>query len=301
MGTRWIPIVALLAVGILAPLWFLGCTPSVASAVLQYPFHNLIRGCTPSVASAGMDAADEALPEKRITNSFGMAFLWIPPGTFMMGSPEHEPGRRENEKQHRVTLTKGYYMQTTEVTEDQWKEIWGSMDNAGYGRCGNCPVVDVAWYTVKRFIEKLNQRDKSNNYRLPTEAEWEYAARAGSTTRYAFGDDDGQLDAYAWYGANSKRTPHPRGRKEPNAWGLYDVHGNIYEWCQDWYGDYPSGSVTNPAGPATGTHKVFRGGSWDDRDPNRLRSAYRSRSSGSFNAIGFRLVRIPYQLTGLGR
>jgi len=144
---------------------------------------------------------------------------------------------------------------------------------------------------VKRFIEKLNQRDGGSSYRLPTEAEWEYAARAGTATRYSFGDDEAELPEHAWYVPNSSRKTHPGGQKRPNAWGLYDTHGNIYEWCEDWYGDYPSGSVTDPTGPGTGTHKVFRGGSWDDRDPNRLRSAYRSRSSGSFNAIGFRLVR----------
>jgi len=232
-----------------------------------------------------------------------MEFVWIPPGAFMMGSPEDEPGNRENEERHRVTLTQGFYMQTTEVTVDQWKAVMGNVGSADYWQCGSCPAVEVSWGTAQEFLKKLNERESGNSYRLPTEAEWEYAARAGSTTRFSFGDDDGKLDEYAWYSDNSGRRPHPVGQKAPNAWGLYDMHGNVFEWCEDWYGDYPSGAVTDPTGPASGTPfefqghenpglKVYRGGSWDHK-PEQLRSAYRSRSSmwGTYNAIGVRLVR----------
>jgi len=235
-----------------------------------------------------------------------MEFVWIPPGTFMMGSPEAEPGRRENEKQHRVTLTKGFHMQTTEVTGDQWKAVMGDKGRADYWECGNCPAIEVSWGTAQDFIKKLNELEGGSSYRLPTEAEWEYAARAGSTTRFSFGDDDGKLGDYAWYSSNSDRGPHPVGEKSPNAWGLYDMHGNAFEWCEDWYGDYPTGAVTDPTGPDSGTpvtgamgheypgHKVYRGGSWDHK-PKQLRSAYRSRSViwGTYNAIGVRLVRTP--------
>ena len=160
-----------------------------------------------------------------------------------MGSPSGESNRDSDEKQHRVTLTREYYMQTTEVTQGQWRKVMGS-NPSKFTNCGdNCPVEKVSWEDCQQFIQKLNGMEGTRKYRLPTEAEWEYAARAGTTGAYA-----GDLDAMAWYDDNSGGKTHAVGGKSPNAWGLYDMHGNVYEWCQDWKGNYPSGSVTdNPA------------------------------------------------------
>ena len=222
----------------------------------------------------------------------GMEFVYIQPGAFIMGSPLGEEGRNRDEMQNRVTLTKGFYMQTTEVTQGQWKAIMGS--NPSYFKeCGDdCPVDRVSWRDAQDFIWKLNHREGASRYRLPTEAEWEYAARAGSTTRFSFGDSDADLDQHGWYRSNSGSKTHPVGRKKPNAWGLYDMHGNVWEWCQDLYRDYPSGSVTDPTGPTSSSYRVLRGGSWRSglrslRSANR-NGAYRVRGGYS---IGFRLLR----------
>jgi formylglycine-generating enzyme required for sulfatase activity len=230
---------------------------------------------------------------KKITNSLGMEFVYIAPGTFMMGSPTNYVG------QHQVTLTKGFYMQTTEVTQEQWKAVMGS-NPSYYKNCGNnCPVEMVSWNDVQNFIRKLNQREGSDIYRLPTSAEWEYAARAGSTTAFANGGMtdagcgyDANLDAMGWYCGNSNKKTHPVAQKKANSWGLYDMHGNVEEWCQDWSGRYPSGSVTDPTGSSNGTGRVRRGGSW-------WSDAEYCRSSVSVSVLpgdrgrdhGFRLVR----------
>jgi formylglycine-generating enzyme required for sulfatase activity len=167
--------------------------------------------------------------------------------------------------------------------------------------CGdNCPVEQVSWYDVQAFITELNKRGEGT-YRLPTEAEWEYAARAGSTTAFANGgisvlecSYDPNLDAMGWYCGNSGSKTHPAAQKLPNAWGLYDMHGNVWEWCQDWYGIYPSGAVLDPTGPSSGANRVIRGGSWYHY-ARSCRSAFR----GSFSPgdrrylLGFRLARIP--------
>jgi formylglycine-generating enzyme required for sulfatase activity len=233
-------------------------------------------------------------------NALGMEFVYIPPGTFMMGSPSGlfsgESGRDSDETQHRVTLTQGCYLQTTEVTQGQWNDVMGR--NPSYFKnCGNdCPVEQVSWNDVQEFIRRLNQREGTNKYRLPTEAEWEYACRAGSETAYCYGDSQGGLGGYAWYSDNSDSKTHPAGQKQPNAWGLYDMHGNVWEWCQDWCGDYPSGAVTDPEGPSSGGYRVFRGGSWYC---NTLycRSAFRYWSSPDLRSLilGFRLAFSPGQ------
>jgi formylglycine-generating enzyme required for sulfatase activity len=242
-------------------------------------------------------------PKRSVTNSLGMEFVYISPGTFMMGSPSNEPGRDNDEKQHRVTLTQGFYMQTTEVTQGQWKTVMGSNLNRAesFKNCGNdCPVENVDWNDTQQFIRKLNQREGSGTYRLPTEAEWEYAARAGSTTAFANGDISGtgkkcsydsNLDAMGWYCDNSNKKTHPIAQKSPNAWGLYDMHGNVWEWCQDWYGGYPSSSVTDPTGPSSGFKRVRRGGSYA-WIAGYCRSACRDDFPPSFNnpELGFRLA-----------
>ena len=231
-------------------------------------------------------------PGRKFTNNLGMEFVYIKPGTFMMGSPSGESGRDSDERQHRVTLTRGFYMQTTEVTQGQWKRVMES-NPSRFKNCGtDCPVEKVSWNDVQKFIGKLNQMEGGNKYRLPTEAEWEYAARAGSTTRFFFGNDDGQLGQYAWYSNNSGGKTHSVAQKKPNAWGLYDVHGNVWEWCQDWFGDYLSGSVTDPTGLSSGSYRGNRGGCWNNsargcRSANRLRFT----PGHSYFGLGFRLAR----------
>jgi len=232
-----------------------------------------------------------------LVNDLGMAFFYIEPGTFMMGSPSNECfGRGGDEKQHRVTLTKGYYLQTTEVTQGQWESVMGN-NPSNFKNCGDdCPVGNVSWNDVQEFIKKLNQREGVIVYRLPTEAEWEYACRAGSNTTYCFGNRSDGLEAYAWYTSNSGGKTHPKAQKQPNAWGLYDMHGNVWEWCQDWYGDYPSGSATDPQGPSSADSRVGRGGSWHyDAWICRSASRFRHDPGGRDNGLGFRLARLPGQ------
>jgi len=241
---------------------------------------------------------------KKISNSLGMKFVYIPPGTFTMGSPSNEPGRYDNERQHQVTLTKGFYMQTTEITQGQWMAVMGS--NPSYFKnCGDsCPVEQVSWNDVQEFIRKLNGREGSGNYRLPTEAEWEYAARAGTDTPFSFGRCLSTDQAN--YNGNYPLSGCPKGKYRkrtiaaasffPNAWGLYDMHGNVWEWCQDWYGNYPSGSVTDPKGASSGSYRMLRGGSWYDgarycRSANR----YGGTPGRRGRYYGFRLVLLPGQ------
>jgi len=230
-------------------------------------------------------------PEE-FTNSIGMKFVLIPAGTFVMGSPPDEEDRDDDEEQHEVTISKPFYLQTTQVTPRQWKRIMKDNPSHFKKRGDDCPVESVSWDDAQAFMSKLNKVEGGKKYRLPTEAEWEYACRAGSTTRFCFGDDEAELREYAWYVDNSEGTTHPVGHKEPNAWDLYDMHGNVYEWCQDWYGDYPTGHVTDPTGAASGLLRVLRGGSWGD-DAWYVRSAYRNWSSPGFryDLIGFRLAR----------
>jgi formylglycine-generating enzyme required for sulfatase activity len=155
------------------------------------------------------------------------------------------------------------------------------------------PVETVSWEAVQEFIGKLNTRAGCRGcYRLPTEAEWEYAARAGTTSAYSFGNDASQLNRYGWFNENSESQTHPVGGKLPNGWGLYDILWNVWEWVQDWYGEYEPGAQTDPEGPGTGSLRVFRGGGWD-RTPRYLRSAGRRDSAPGYrnNSLGFRLLR----------
>jgi formylglycine-generating enzyme required for sulfatase activity len=159
--------------------------------------------------------------------------------------------------------------------------------------CGDdCPVENVSWNDAQGFIKKLNEIEGVDNYRLPTEAEWEYACRAETNTEFSFGDEASELGEYAWYIDNSGDRTHPVGTKKPNAWGLYDMHGNVIEWCQDWYADYPSNSVTDPKGPSKGEYRVLRGGSWLI-NARRIRSADRFRNDPNYRylGIGFRVAR----------
>ena len=254
-----------------------------------------------SIHLTQMPITAPALEGDTFTNSIGMKFVSIPPGTFTMGSPSDEPGRDTNERQHRVTLSRGFYLQATEVTQGQWKSVMRG-NPSWFENCGNdCPVEIVWWYQCQEFIKRLNQKEGTDKYRLPTEAEWEYACRAGSTTAFANGGitqlqcrHDPNLNAVGWYCGNSGNKTHPVARKTPNAWGLYDMHGNVWEWCEDWYGDYPTGHVTDPRGPSSGKKRVLRGGSWLD-NARHCRSADRRGLDPGPQAIGrhlgFRVAR----------
>jgi formylglycine-generating enzyme required for sulfatase activity len=228
-----------------------------------------------------------------ITALIGMKFVLIPAGKFVMGSPPNEFGRINDERQHEVIISKSFYLQTTEVSQAQWKRIMG--DNPSeFKNCGDCcPVERITWDEAQKFIKKLNQMEGTDKYRLPTEAEWEYACRAKTETAYSFGDEVDKLGQYAWYQDNSKGQTHPVGEKKPNAWGLYDMLGNVWEWCQDWYGDYPSSSVADPKGPDKGEYRVMRGGSWSSLG-GFLRSANRYQHDpvyAYFHWSGFRVAR----------
>ncbi|EFK11053.1 conserved hypothetical protein [delta proteobacterium NaphS2] len=233
------------------------------------------------------------------TNNLGMKFVYIKPGSFMMGSPSSEAGRDKDERQHRVTLTNGYYLQTTEVTQGQWERVMGS-NPSHFENCGSgCPVESVSWEDCQKFIQKLNGMEGTGKYRLPTEAEWEYAAKAGTKTPFYTGDClstgqanyDGNHPGNACSKGEYRKKPVVVGSFAPNGWGLYDMHGNVWEWCQDWYGDYPSGSVTDPKGPSGGSIRVFRGGGWR-LIAGSCRSANRNWNSPGirFNNVGFRLA-----------
>ena len=240
-------------------------------------------------------------PKERIKNSLGMEFVLIQPGKFLMGSPKDEPGRYTGERPHRVNLTKPFYLQTTEVTQGQWQALMGKNPSSHKGCGDSCPVEQVSWEDAQRFIQKLNQKEGTDKYRLPTEAEWEYACRAGSTTAFPNGGIttlqcgvDEKLNAIAWYCGNSQNLIHPVAGKRPNEWGLYDMLGNVQEWCQDWFGGYPDDEVVNPKGPKKGSYRVMRGGVWYSpaRDA-RCASRFGSPPHYRFQHIGFRLGMTP--------
>jgi formylglycine-generating enzyme required for sulfatase activity len=232
-----------------------------------------------------------------VFNSLDMSFVYVSPGAFIMGSPETELGRNRDEKQHGVTLSRGFYLQTTPVTQGQWQAVMGAKPTSSPSG-GDYPMTKVSWQECQVFIQKLNLLGEGV-YRLPTEAEWEYACRAGGAA--ALGDQeltaficeyDPVVDAMAWYCGNADGHSHPVALKNPNAWGLYDIHGNVMEWCQDWYGDYPDGAVTDPAGPPASMSKVIRGGSWFSSAKN-CRAAFRGKWAPNSRShyIGLRLLK----------
>ena len=245
-------------------------------------------------------------PTKNITiplsEDVNLDMIWIEPGTFTMGSPSDELGRFDSEVQHEVTLTQGYWMGKFEVTQVQYEAVMGT--NPSNWKGADLPVEQVTWYDAKEFCAKLTASEKAAGrlpegyeYTLPTEAQWEYACRAGTTTALNSGKDLSdywecpEMDEVGWYGDNSDDKTHPVGQKKPNAWGLYDMHGNVREWCLDWYGVYPTSAVTDPTGPVTGEKRVIRGGSWR-HGANLCRSAardYYGPSDYYFNR-GFRVA-----------
>ena len=235
----------------------------------------------------------------------GPRFVWLPAGKFTMGSPTNEVDRFTDEgPQTQVTLTWGFYFGRYEVTQGEFLSVIGSNPSYFPGDT-NRPVEQVTWFDATNYCAQLTVREQTAGrlsagwaYRLPTEAEWEYASRAGSTNRFSYGNDPGytQLANHAWYNMNTGATSHAVGGKLPNQWGLYDMSGNVWEWCSDWFGAYPGGSVVNPQGSVSGSARVFRGGSWDySADYCRsARRAYHCWDPAYRNyGLGFRLVLAP--------
>ncbi len=217
------------------------------------------------------------------TNSLGMKFAWIPPGTFLMGSPPNEPQREDDETQHKVTLTKGFWIGVHQVTQAQWQAVMGANPSHFKGE-SNLPVENVSWDDCVAFCEALGKKD-GKPYRLPTEAEWEYACRAGTTTPFHFGAtisvNQANYDGNYIYGNGKKgvyrQKTTPVGSFPANVWGLFDMHGNVWEWCADWYGPYPEEELKDPQVFVGGDRRVCRGGSWNDYP----RSAARRTAAGS--------------------
>jgi formylglycine-generating enzyme required for sulfatase activity len=217
-------------------------------------------------------------------NSIGMEFVRIPAGEFLMGSNNYD-----NEKPpHRVRISRAFYLGQYEVTQAQWQVVMGTNPSRFKGE--TLPVEQVSREDAQEFIRCLNAKEGGAKYRLPTEAEWEYAARAGTTTAYSFGDDPGQLGEYAWFSTNSGNTTHAVGQKKPNQWGLYDMYGNVWERVQDWYGSYAADAAVDPKGPTTGSNRVVRGGSWlSDASNSRSASRIYITPGDRYNFLGVRL------------
>jgi formylglycine-generating enzyme required for sulfatase activity len=219
-----------------------------------------------------------------------MELVLIPTGEFMMGSPDSEKGRPPLEgPQHKVKITKPFYLGKCEVTQAQWQRVMGNNPSTFKGS-DKLPVENVSWNDCQEFVKKVSAMGQGV-CRLPTEAEWEYACRAGTTTPFYSGDDDGSLDRIAWYGDNSGDKTHEVGGKSANAFGLYDMSGNVFEWCSDTYAPYANGEEKDPAGPDTGEGRDLRGGCWGSI-PQDCRSANRYRFTPDYrlNLIGFRVV-----------
>jgi len=261
------------------------------------------------------DKPREALPlSGEIINSIGMKLKLIPAGEFVMSTGESPESLakafdtkaeyfHDEQPQHRVRITKPYYLGVTEITQGQWETLMGTSPWKGktFVKEGSDYAASyITWKDAVSFCRKLSEKEELQ-YRLPTEAEWEYACRAGNTTRFGFGDSGSSLGLYAWYGGGSaldvgEKCAQQVGRKQGNAWGLYDMHGNVFEWCQDWYdeGYYMNSTTDDPTGPSSGLYRVLRGGSWNSvawgcRSANRIELSPVSR----YSYLGFRVALVP--------
>jgi formylglycine-generating enzyme required for sulfatase activity len=264
---------------------------AVSSRLPQELFEPLTKPAEAAIFGPPSEQSD-------LSTSLDSFFVLIPPGSFLMGSPDYEAGRSPEETIHEVTITKPFYMQKVPVTQGLWKAVMG--ENPAFFQNGldDLPVESVSWWDCRQFLKNLNSLAKGV-YRLPTEAEWEYGCRAQSATAFSNGEIaelfcamDPVLAQTGWYCANSGRKTHPVGRKKPNDWGLFDMHGNVAEWCLDWYGDYGNGAGIDPLGPKAGAGKVIRGGSWFGSAKNcraAARLAWPPNLKSDF--IGFRLVK----------
>lgn len=245
------------------------------------------------MAMADLPFLDSPAPGKSYRVSAGMNMVWVAPGSFQMGDAM-SGGSADEQPVHEVRFTSGYWLGETAVTQGQWQAVMGN--NPSYFKGDNLPVQIVSWNEATEFCKKLTGRARAAGrlpagmeYRLPTEAQWEYACRAGTK-----GDDAGNLDAVAWYSANSGKRTHEVKTKSPNAWGLYDMHGNVWQWCADWYGNYPAGMQVNPTGPGSGAERVLRGGCWTSAGSD-CRSAVRKHDNPARvpQWPGFRLAAVP--------
>ncbi len=254
-------------------------------------------------------SADTVSIPKEITNTLGMKLVLIPAGEFLMGSPASDNYATFDEQPtHQVRITRPFYLGVHEVTQGQYRAVAGQNPSHLKGS-DDLPVESVSWSDAIAFCNKLSEREGlkpyyqvggglhggGDGYRLPTEAEWEYACRAGSTTRYCFGDDAANLGGFAWYGDNSNVKTHPVGQKRPNDWGLCDMYGNVWEWCWDWHDAsyYRQSPHADPLGPPQTANRVDRGGSWGS-DPDLCRSASRFRGDPATrdSHLGFRVARV---------
>lgn len=271
----------------------LAAASSVALQGQEKPLENSPTKTPPQSAPSPKSDA----PAKTLTLDWGggvtMELVRIEAGEFLMGSPKSEEGRYEQEgPQHRVKISKPFYIGKYEVTQKQWQAVMNNNPSAHKG--DDRPVEKISWYECEEFCKRLSQK-VGQAVRLPTEAEWEYACRAGTTTRFSFGDSDAVLGEYAWFDEKRGGNTHPVGQKKPNAWGLYDMHGNVWELCQDWhawdsYENRPNPD-TDPTGPGTGIARVHRGGSWLN-GPRLCRSAFRGGPLPEFRSLdgGLRIV-----------
>lgn len=301
-------------------LVFLGCSSSQQpnKEPFQQGVNDLVKPTTEK--SAHQPNNESAKQFKTYINSIGMKLVRIPKGKFVMGSPDSEEKRFQDETQHDVTISRDFYMGAMEVTQEQWKKVMG--ENPSQFKGDQLPVESINSELAISFCNKLSnmtaEKVAGRIYRLPTEAEWEYACRAGSKTSYCFGDNSVPLSDYDWYADNSGivkldsgakfKMPedikeymswlkdnncqtHNVGQKKPNAWGLHDMHGNISEWCADYYDDYASRAEIDPKGPTEGSERVFRGGCWISGS-SHCRSATRTRINPKQDSflIGFRVV-----------
>ncbi len=261
----------------------------LSSVVLPCLFLLLSNSC---LVASGQPAK---LPQS-YTNSIGISFVLVPAGSFQMGAHEFEDGTSKEKPRHQVTISKPFYMSKYEVTQEQWQQVMGNNPSIHVGPTH--PVDRISWNDSQAFIHRLNAREKTTAYTLPTEAQWEYAARAGSETSYCYCDDPQgkKLIQYGWFVINSNNQSQPVGELKPNKWGIHDMHGNVQEWVQDYFDRkyYRKGPETDPRGPENGRKRVTRGGSWIN-PAYHCRSAARAYYSPDYidNDIGFRLVRVP--------
>jgi formylglycine-generating enzyme required for sulfatase activity len=253
----------------------------------------------PFIICSGLSIAQS---ETEPSNSVGMRFALIRKGIFIMGAPKGEPFQHVNDQtQHEVRITKDFYMGSMEVTQEQFQTVMGKNPSRFPGEkvkgdISDYPVDNVTWEDAVEFCRRLTEipEEKSAGYayRLPTEAEWEYACRAGSTTAFFSDERSASLADFAWYRSNSNGHTHPVGSKKPNPWGLYDVHGNVSEWVSDWWAKYPTDPQTDPKGPRMGWDRVHRGGSCCVSDI-ACKSALRRVGPPLFYPVGFRIVLQP--------
>jgi len=220
-----------------------------------------------------------------------MRMILVPAGEFDMGSPRDEADRNGDETLHRVRITKPFHIGTCPVTQEQWQAVLGG--NPSFFKGARRPVEQVSWDDCQSFVAKANAGVGRSLVALPTEAQWEYACRAGSSARFSFGDSEAELGRYAWYSATAGGKTHAAGEKRPNAWGLHDTHGSVWEWCADWYGAsyYAASPPEDPEGPRAGQARVLRGGGWYFY-ADEVRSACRHKLDATSRGsnLGFRVA-----------